>query len=100
MANEKGHPVPPSAAATRFVNIASAMTAAISAKTPPNQGVRDLTEPFKIAAFRASNNFSPLPAALQGSGNGGFFPVPRDCGRLATSVTRCEVTTEDHDHNV
>jgi len=55
MANEKGHliRVPPSAAAARFVNIAGAMAEAISAKTPPKQGVRDLTGPLKIAAFRA-----------------------------------------------
>src|ERR1700730_1358648 len=73
----------------------------IAAIAPPEQGVRERTEPFKIAAFRASNNFSPLPAALQGAGNGGLFPVPRDCWRLAKSgMTRCEVTREDHDHNV
>ena len=55
MANEKGHliKVPPSAAATWFANIASAMTAPISAKTSPNQGVRERTEPLTMLAFRA-----------------------------------------------
>lgn len=55
MANEKGHLIkaPPRVAAARFVNIASAMTAPISAKTPPNQGVRERTEPLITLAFRA-----------------------------------------------
>jgi hypothetical protein len=35
------------------------------------------------------------------TGNGGLFPVPRDCWRLAKStMTRCEVPRADHDHNV
>jgi hypothetical protein len=49
MANEKGHLI--SAAGRRGVAIA--MTALISAKTPPNQGVREQTELLKILAFRA-----------------------------------------------
>jgi hypothetical protein len=54
MANEKGHlvKVRPRPVATRLVNT-RAMTAPISAKTPPKEGVRERTEPLKILAFRA-----------------------------------------------
>jgi hypothetical protein len=68
MANGKGHliKVPPSAAATRFVNNASAMTGPISAKTPPKQGVRERTEPLKILTFEHEAIFPPLPVSLHG----------------------------------
>lgn len=43
----------------------------------------------------------PRCQRISRAGNGGLFPDPRDCRRLAKSgMNRCEVTGEDHDHNV
>jgi hypothetical protein len=81
-------------------DIASAMTASISATQPPEQGVRERTEPLKILAFKAGSNF-PRCQPVSRAGNGGFYPVSRDCWSLAKrGMNSGEITGVDHDRDI
>jgi hypothetical protein len=66
---------------------------------PLNRGCGNETNHLEYWHLEHQTIF-PRCQPVSRAGNGGYFPGPRDCWRLAKSgMTRGEVTREDHDHD-